>query len=443
MTSLKLAYVALTDVGLRRSTNQDSGYASSRLIAVADGMGGAAAGDLASSEAMNVVRQLDRDLPEIDPLEALQRAVDHANHRLGELVQEDPSVEGMGTTLEAMLWDGHRFATAHIGDSRAYLLRDGQLSQISTDHTFVQSLVDEGKLTPEEARVHPHRSLLLRVMLGRDDNEADFAWFEGQLGDRFLLCSDGLSDMVDDATIAELLGLETIDLAATELVRRALDNGGYDNVTVVIGELVDAGADPDEHLSSSTGQPQLVGAASEGPRPPTGQSKGQSKAAVASGGRGTASSSDLDPEELRYAPRPPSRWRWVRRLAVLAVVLAVVGASGLYAYRWSQDQYFVASSEGKVTIYRGVQAELPLVQLQHVDEVTDIDVESLPTFRAQQVREGLEADSRANAEAIVDDLRGLVTDPQPEATPTPRRSPDASPTPRRSASTGADEESAA
>ena len=128
MTSLTLRYVALTDVGLRRSMNQDSGYASGRLIAVADGMGGAAAGDLASAEAMNVIRQLDRELPDIDPLEALEKAVAHANHRLGELVRDDPSVEGMGTTLEAMLWDGERFATAHIGDSRAYLLRDGELT---------------------------------------------------------------------------------------------------------------------------------------------------------------------------------------------------------------------------------------------------------------------------------------------------------------------------
>ncbi|MEH3033563.1 MAG: protein phosphatase 2C domain-containing protein, partial [Aeromicrobium erythreum] len=132
MTSLKLNYVALTDVGLRRSTNQDSGYASGRLIAIADGMGGAAAGDLASAETMNIVRQLDRDLGDIDPLEALDRAVAASNRRLGELVDEDPTVEGMGTTLEAMLWDGHRFATAHIGDSRAYRLRDGRLEQIST-----------------------------------------------------------------------------------------------------------------------------------------------------------------------------------------------------------------------------------------------------------------------------------------------------------------------
>lgn len=431
MTSLTLRYVALTDVGLRRSMNQDSGYASGRLIAVADGMGGAAAGDLASAEAMNVIRQLDRELPDIDPLEALEKAVTHANHRLGELVQDDPSVEGMGTTLEAMLWDGERFATAHIGDSRAYLLRNGELTQISTDHTFVQSLVEEGKLTPEEARVHPHRSLLLRVMLGRDDNEADFDWFEGQLGDRFLLCSDGLSDMVDDATIERLLASETIDAAASELVRTALENGGYDNVTVVIGELVEDDGEPDENLSSSDGQPQLVGAASGGPRPRTGQASGGTGKSRT---RGEAKRErEPDPEELRYAPVPPSKWRWVRRLVALAVVVGAIAAGLFYAYQWTQDQYYVAASDGKVTIYRGVQADIPLVTLQRVDEVTDIELDTLPAFRAEQVEGGLEADSRANAEQIVENLRDLAV--VPESTPSP------SPTP--SASASADDEQGA
>lgn len=424
MTSLTLRYVALTDVGLRRSMNQDSGYASGRLIAVADGMGGAAAGDLASAEAMNVIRQLDRELPDIDPLEALEKAVAHANHRLGELVQDDPSVEGMGTTLEAMLWDGERFATAHIGDSRAYLLRDGELTQISTDHTFVQSLVEEGKLTPEEARVHPHRSLLLRVMLGRDDNEADFDWFEGQLGDRFLLCSDGLSDMVDDATIERLLSSETIDAAASELVRTALENGGYDNVTVVIGELVEDDGEPDENLSSSDGQPQLVGAASGGPRPRTGQASGGTGKSRT---RGEAKRErEPDPEELRYAPVPPSKWRWVRRLVALAVVVGAIAAGLFYAYQWTQDQYYVAASDGKVTIYRGVQADIPLVTLQRVDEVTDIEIDTLPAFRAEQVEGGLEADSRANAEQIVENLRDLAVVPEPTPSPSPTPSASAS-----------------
>ena len=416
MTSLKLNYVALTDVGLRRSTNQDSGYASDRMLVIADGMGGAAAGDLASAETMNIVRQLDRDLGDIDPLDAMERAVAASNRRLGELVEADPSVEGMGTTLEAMLWDGHRFATAHIGDSRAYLLRDGKLTQISTDHTFVQSLVDEGKLTPAEARVHPHRSLLLRVMLGRDDNDADLGWVDGRLGDRYLLCSDGLSDMVDDDVIAEALGLETIDVAATELVRRALEAGGYDNVTVVIGELVDASEEPDEHLSSADGRPQLVGAASDGPRPRTGNEAGG----------GTPDSfatpeqvAELDPEELRYAPRPPRRLRWTKRILTLVVVLAILAGAGWLGYRWSQDQYFVASQDGRVTIFRGVQADIPLVTLQHVESVSDVELSDLTDFEARQVREGIAASSLTDARQVVQDLEDQAAANQPAPSPSP------------------------
>jgi protein phosphatase len=407
MTSLTLRYVALTDTGLRRSNNQDSGYASGRLIAVADGMGGAAAGDLASAETMNIIRQLDGDLGDVDPLTALETAVDTANRHLGELVSRDPAVEGMGTTLEVMLWDGERFATAHIGDSRSYLFRDGELTQISSDHTFVQSLVDEGKLSPSEARGHPHRSLLLRVLLGRDDNEPDLAYVEGRLGDRFLLCSDGLTDMVDDPEIAEAMAAETIDLAATELIRRALEGGGFDNVTVVIGELVDASEEPDQHLSSADGRPQLVGAAAGGPRPRTGEETSPTDEIPVA----------VDPEELRYAPRPPSGWRWVRRSAALAVLLAVLVIASFFGYQWTQDQYFVAAHQGHVTIYRGVQADVPGIALKHVEDVTSISMNSLPTFRRQQVEEGIEASSRADALRIVAELEESVPKPSPSPSP--------------------------
>ncbi len=411
MTSLRLRYVAATDTGLRRTNNQDSGYASGRLIAVADGMGGAAAGDLASAETMNIIRQLDRELDDVDPLTALGEAVRTANHRLGDLVASDPAVEGMGTTLEAMLWDGQRFATAHIGDSRAYRLRDGVLTQISSDHTFVQSLVDEGKLTPAEARGHPHRSLLLRVLLGRDDNEPDLDHVEGRLGDRYLLCSDGLTDMVDDPEIGRALGAETIDMAATELIRLALEGGGYDNVTVVIGELVDASEDPDAHLSSSDGQPQLVGAAAGGPRPRTGHEAGHAAAPdepVA-----------VDPEELRYAPRPPGRWRWIRRGTAAVAVLAILVVGAVVGYRWTQDQYFVTDHAGHVTIYRGVMADIPGITLQHVEEATDIAMDSLPEFRRQQVDAGIEASSRADADRIVAELEDSVPEPSPAPSPSP------------------------
>jgi serine/threonine protein phosphatase PrpC len=408
MTSLTYRYVALTDTGLRRPANQDSGYASSRLLVIADGMGGAAAGDLASAEAMNIIRQLDRDL-DVDAMAALQQAVTAANARLGELIAQDPAVEGMGTTLEAMLWDGSKIAFAHLGDSRAYRLRDGVLEQISTDHTFVQSLVDEGKISRDEARVHPHRSLLLRALLGRDDNDADYNWLQPMLGDRYLLCSDGLSDMVGDNVIEMALSAETIDLAATELVRLALEAGGYDNVTVVIGEFVEKGSDVDEHLSSSNGQPQLVGAAANQARPRTSHSATPK----------TTESQAVDPEESRYAPRPPSRMRWLRWAALGLAIAVILGIAGAVAYNWSQSQYFVASHDGKVTIFKGVQADIPGITLQHVDEVTDVEVSTLPDFRRKQVRDGIAASSRAEAEQIVDNLDQVAVKPTPTPTPTP------------------------
>lgn len=406
MTSLTYRYVALTDTGLRRPANQDSGYASQRILVIADGMGGAAAGDLASAEAMHILRQLDRDI-DGDAMAALEQTVTNANARLGELIAADPAVEGMGTTLEAMVFDGTKIAFAHLGDSRAYRLRDGVLEQISTDHTFVQSLVDEGKISREEARVHPHRSLLLRALLGRDDNEADYNWLQPMAGDRYLLCSDGLSDMINDDVIEMGLSAETIDFAATELVRLALEAGGYDNVTVVIGEFVEDGT-ADESLSSSDGQPQLVGAAANQPRPRTGNAPAPT----------TKEAQAVDPEELRYAPRPPGRLRWLRWAAVALVIAVIAGVGGAVGYSWSQGQYYVAARDGKVAIFKGVQADIPGISLNHVDEITDIEVSTLPDFRRKQVSAGIEASNRAEAEQIVENLEQVAV-PPPTPTPTP------------------------
>ena len=407
MTALTYRYVALTDTGLRRADNEDSGYASDRLLVIADGMGGAAAGEIASSETLHVIRQLDQDL-DIDAIDALDRAVIDDNKRLADIIASDPSVEGMGTTLDALLWDGEKFAFAHIGDSRVYRLRGNDLQQLSTDHTFVQSLIDEGRISKAEARTHPHRSLILRAMLGRDDNGADLSWVQPVLGDRYLLCSDGLSDMVEDPAIARALSSETIDMAATELVRLALEGGGVDNVTVVIAEFVEKGTEPDEHLSSHDGQPQLVGAAASQQRPRTG--------GAASGSDTTRTESTFDPEELRYAPRPPSRRRWVRWTAGILVLAAILAGVGTLAYQWSQDQYYVSVEDGKVAVFRGVQADIPGITLSHVDELTDIELSSLTEFQRREIKDGIEASSRADALRTIDELD--VIPPTPEPAPT-------------------------
>lgn len=422
--ALTYRYVAITDVGRRRSINQDSGFASNRLLVIADGMGGAAAGDLASAEAMNVVRRLDGPL-EGDAVEALAGAVHRANDRLGEVIEADPAVEGMGTTLTALLWDGKKFGMAHIGDSRAYLLRGGQLRQITKDHTFVQSLVDEGRISLAEARQHPHRSLILRVLLGADDNEPDLTTVEPQAGDRYLLCSDGLSDMVDDAGITEALSSATIDAAAVDLVNRALDGGGADNITCVIAEMVRADAPVDSDLASSNGEPMLVGAASDQPRPPTGNATTSSTPVVEVddsdlGPGTTVLQNDVDPEQLRYAPREPERLWWLKWIAILVIVVAILAMAGRWAYNWSQDQYFVAESGGRVTIYQGVQAKIPGMELEKVYEISDVDLTTLPTFRQQQVREGIEANNLTDARDSVKSLQELAqkcADPATATTP--------------------------
>jgi protein phosphatase len=356
---------------------------------------------------MNIIRTLDRG-HDSDPRGALLQAVRDANRRLGEMSSVDPSVDGMGTTLEAMLWTGEHFVTAHIGDSRSYRLRGGELTQLSHDHTFVQSLVDEGKLTPEEARVHPHRSLLLRVLLGRPDNEPDIGQLEGEAGDRYLLCSDGLTDMVDDDKIAETLALDSIEEAADRLIELALAGGGLDNVTVVIGELSNALDDPDE--------PQLVGAAADRPRrrPPV----PEPTATIAP---------PPDVEELRYSYVPPSRTSWLRYGLVVGVALLVLVAGAVALYRASQSQYYVGVSNGHVAIYRGVDADLPFISLNSVVQETDIALSALTRVNRDLVVEGIEARDRAEADATVARLRATRAKPKPSPSPSPSPTDTASP----------------
>lgn len=403
--TLAYRYVAVTDVGRRRTTNQDSGYASPRLLAVADGMGGAAAGDLASAETMHVIRRLDTPL-EGDALEALAGAVHRANDRLAEVIEADSTVEGMGTTLTAMLWDGRRFGIAHIGDSRGYRLRDGELTQTTRDHTFVQSLIDQGQLSREDAHSHPHRNLILRVLVGSDDAEPDLMFIEPEVGDRYLLCSDGLPDMISDADIAEALGLGTVDTAAVELVRRALDAGGVDNVTCVIAEVVDAHEPPDETLACTSGEPMIVGAASDQATP---RSTRAATTASLHPDADPGPADEVDPEELRYAPRAPRRFRWLIRLGVTLVVLVALVVAARLAYGWTQDQYFVGESDGNVAIYRGVQANVPFVELESVYEVTEIKLTALPEFAQNRVQDGIESRGLQDARSDVQSLRDIAT----------------------------------
>ncbi len=261
---LVLRYAARSDVGLVRSDNEDSAYAGSRMLVVADGMGGHAAGELASATAVATFATLDSH-DELQPgddeiLGLLAAATDDAHDALQTVAAATPGSRGMGTTVTALAWLNDRVAVAHIGDSRAYLLRDSVLRQLTRDHTFVQTLVDAGRITPEEASVHERRNLLTKALDGLHPVESDLSIREVRPGDRFLLSSDGLHGVVPDARLRELL-IEFSDptAAVAALVEEALRGGAPDNVTALVADVVEV-PDADATIVRS---PIVVGAAAE------------------------------------------------------------------------------------------------------------------------------------------------------------------------------------
>lgn len=238
--TLGIRYATRCDRGLVRENNEDAAYAGARLFAVADGLGGHEAGELASAAAIEAVKPLDRELPAGDLLSALQDAVRRAESALRDLADSDPALAGLGTTLTAMHWSGSRLALVHIGDSRAYVLRDGELFQVTHDHSVVQSLIDEGRLTPEEARSHPQRAILLRALTGKAPVEADVSLRDARAGDRYLLCSDGLSAVVSTESLhAALAAGGDPEGTVRRLVDLAYEEGGPDNVTCIVADVVE------------------------------------------------------------------------------------------------------------------------------------------------------------------------------------------------------------
>ncbi|WBB52140.1 protein phosphatase 2C domain-containing protein [Verrucosispora sp. WMMD573] len=239
--TLKLRSAGTSDRGLIRSGNQDALHSGTWLVAVADGMGGMAAGDLASAIAIGAVAPLDLETPEDVLVAALQNGIQLATERIRQAVAEDPQRQGMGTTLTALLFarTGSCLALAHVGDSRAYLFRDGVLKQITRDDTFVQMLVDQGLITPDQAGSHPRRAVVTQALQG-DEVSPTYATMVPRAGDRWLLCSDGLSNVVRTETLAEVLvGQPERDACARQLIDLALQAGGPDNITVVIADVVD------------------------------------------------------------------------------------------------------------------------------------------------------------------------------------------------------------
>lgn len=252
MTDFVFNSAVRSNVGLVRKNNQDSGYAGRNFLLIADGMGGHAGGDVASAIAVARLASLDHGGHTGESLDSLRSTILDANDRIARAVEDEPQLGGMGTTVTALLRCSDRLALAHIGDSRAYLLRDDSFSQMTTDHTFVQMLVDEGRITPEEAEYHPQRSVVMRVLgdVGASP-ELDMSVREARIGDRWMLCSDGLTGFADLDVIEEALrSIDDPGECAEKLVNMALEGGGADNITVVIGDVIDATDLTDEDLDA-------------------------------------------------------------------------------------------------------------------------------------------------------------------------------------------------
>jgi len=348
--TLALRYAARSDRGLVRANNEDSVYAGARLLALADGMGGHAAGEVASQLVIAHLAHLDDDEPGGDLLSKLDRAVHEGNSAIAREVEDNPELEGMGTTLTAILFAGDRLGLVHIGDSRGYLLRDGELAQITKDDTFVQTLVDEGRITAEEAHSHPQRSLIMRALTGHEV-EPTLIMREARVGDRYLLCSDGLSDPVSHETILEALKLADVGESADRLIELALRGGGPDNVTVVVADVV-------EHDYGGQTQPILAGAVSgtDDDLAPPNTSAGRASAITPR----PAVAKKAVPE-----PEPPVKPRSRRRTVIAAALLALVVLAGIgMGYRIIRGYYYVGAQGDDVAIMRGIQGSFLGIRLQ-------------------------------------------------------------------------------
>ncbi|OZG27559.1 serine/threonine protein phosphatase [Williamsia sp. 1138] len=359
--TLVLRYIARSDRGLVRANNEDSVYAGARLLALADGMGGHAAGEVASQLVIQALRPLDDDEPGGDLLAKLDAATRHGNEAIADQVAEAPELDGMGTTLTAILFAGSRLGLCHIGDSRGYLLRDGQLTQITRDDTFVQTLVEEGRITAEEAHTHPQRSLIMRALTGTEV-EPTLTVREARAGDRYLLCSDGLSDVVSEETISDTMSsVANHKDCADRLIELALRGGGPDNVTVVVADVVDvdygdskpilggaAGGDDQEYVPdprTSAGRAAALRPPAQSPRRPT--------------------INTPEPEPPQAHPRR----KWIIGGVALAIIVILV--AGVFVGRAIvRSNYYVSSSNGEVVLYRGMQGSFLGLDLQELSKIT-------------------------------------------------------------------------
>jgi serine/threonine protein phosphatase PrpC len=411
--TLALRYAIRSDVGLLREGNEDSAYAGPHLLAIADGMGGHAAGEVASAVAVAALAPLDQDFPDdAQMLDSLASAVSSASGTLHDMSMADPSVEGMGTTVTAILWSDGRIALCHIGDSRAYLLRDGELRQITRDHTLIQSLVDEGRLSPAAAANHPQRSLIMRALQGSADVQPDLSMLDAEQGDRYLLCSDGLSDVVTDETLAKtLLDYSDLDEAVLQLIELAIRGGGPDNITCIVADVVDTVTGPVAPSSA----PVIAGAASSTDGSPTlrddspaGRAHLLTQGPRADGYQqdwpqqhdGGGDDPDGEDDDEGYEPRG-SRRRWPVVTASLAILIVVIVGGGYGGWRYTQSQYYVGAAAGQVAIFRGINQSVAGFHLSSVAVRTGIPLSHVVQSDLDNVNSTITVSSMAEARKTV------------------------------------------
>lgn len=418
--TLTLRYAARSDRGLIREGNQDSVYAGPRLLAVADGMGGMAAGDVASNLAIAAMAQLDEDVPGDSLVDALRSAVELANQNLRDAVDANPALEGMGTTLTSMLFSGSKVAMVHVGDSRAYLLRDDEFVQVTKDDTYVQMLVDEGRITLEEASVHPQRSLLIRALQGTDVDPT-YSVRQALPGDRYLLCSDGLSGPVSDESIAaSMREYKDPDECAERLLQLALRGGGPDNITVIVADVTD------EDIIE--GRPFVGGAASRDHAERPTESTPAARASALTPPRPadpSAAAGAAEPDSEDDPKRHPGR-----TVLLLAVVLAVLAGGLWYGWSYTQSRYYIGlTSDHQVAIYQGVPDKIVGLNLSSVYQVQPGLVDNLTPCDLREVQKMIPTGSLRAAQAKIQQLATHTLQPCPQPCPVVSASPSPPPTP--------------